>query len=172
MKLIYLSTKRLTHLMLMLIGMTTCTIGFGQATQYNFSGNVIDNASNNPIPGASVFIENTTYGGETNFDGDYEFRAALESGAYTLVIRYIGYSTKRMILTLGSETDIVTNISLAEDLLSLDEVVVTGTSVGVNKRTLGNAISTVSASDIQNNGATAVDQALTGKIAIGTTKFR
>lgn len=53
---------------------------------------------------------------------------------------------------------------LQEDLLSLDEVVVTGSTVGVNKRTLGNSISSVKSEDLVNNGATAVDQAISGKV--------
>ncbi|WP_040300499.1 SusC/RagA family TonB-linked outer membrane protein, partial [Arcticibacter svalbardensis] len=43
--------------------------------------------------------------------------------------------------------------------------VVTGTAVATSKRQLGNAISTVSARDIQNSTATSVDQAMSGKIA-------
>ena len=136
---------------------------FGQAQEYSFSGNVSDNNDGSPIPGVSVFLEGTTYGGVTDFDGNYTFKTTLEQREYVLVASYLGYSTKRTSITTGSSDEIITDITLSEDLLSLDEVVVTGNTVGVNKRTLGNAISSVKAEDLVNNGATAVDQAISGK---------
>ena len=136
---------------------------FGQAQEYSFSGNVSDNNDGSPIPGVSVFLEGTTYGGVTDFDGNYTFKTTLEQRKYVLVASYLGYSTKRTSITTGSSDEIITDITLSEDLLSLDEVVVTGNTVGVNKRTLGNAISSVKAEDLVNNGATAVDQAISGK---------
>lgn len=140
------------------------TVAFGQTSKYSFSGNVTDNTTQNAIPGASVFIENTSFGGVTDFDGKYDFSANLISGDYTLVVSYLGFSTKRIKFSTTSNTTIENNVSLNEDLLSLDEVVVTGNTVGVNKRTLGNAISTVKSEDLVNNGATAIDQAISGKI--------
>jgi len=140
------------------------TVAFGQTNKYSFNGIVTDNANGQPIPGASVFIENTSFGGVSDFDGKYDFSANLTSGDYTLVVSYLGFSTKKIKISTTSTT-IENNLSLNEDLLSLDEVVVTGNTVGVNKRTLGNAISTVKAEDLVNNGATAVDQAISGKIS-------
>lgn len=137
---------------------------FGQAQEYSFSGNVTDSSNGAPIPGVSVFLDNTTNGGVTDFDGNYTFKANLEPAEYYLVASYLGYSTKRTSLTLGSQNEITTDITLTEDLLSLDEVIVTGNTVGVNKRTLGNAISSVKSEDLVDNGATAVDQAISGKI--------
>ncbi|OBX25367.1 TonB-linked SusC/RagA family outer membrane protein [Gelidibacter algens] len=139
------------------------TIVYGQTNPYVFKGNVTDNATEQPIAGASVFIENTNVGSVTDFDGNYSFAASLKAGDYTIVVSYLGFSTKKVKVTTSGDV-IETNVSLNEDLLSLDEVVITGNTVGVNKRTLGNAISTVSAEDLVNNGATSVDQAISGKI--------
>lgn len=137
---------------------------FGQETTYSFSGTVMNRGNNQPVGGASIIIKNTNYGGMTDFDGNYKFNASLAPGNYSLVISYVGYVTKTVDLNLGQQKDIVTDISLQEDLLNLDEVVVTGTTIGVNKRTLGNAISTIKSEELTNNGATAVDQAIAGKI--------
>jgi TonB-dependent SusC/RagA subfamily outer membrane receptor len=54
---------------------------------------------------------------------------------------------------------------MSEDALNLDEVVVTGTTVATSKRQLGNAISTVSAKELEGGAATSIDQALAGKVA-------
>lgn len=134
-----------------------------QVKKYTFSGKVIDKTDGTPIPGVSVLIENTTFGGATDFEGKYSFSANLNEKSYVLIANYIGYSTQKVDVALGSSNVIVSDISLSEDLLSLDEVVITGTTVGVNKRTLGNAISSVKGKDITGNAAIAVDQAISGK---------
>ena len=136
----------------------------GQSQEYSFSGSVTDSNNGEPIPGVSVFLEGTTVGAVSDFDGNYAFEVTVEPGAYTLVASYLGYSTKRVPLSLSDDMEIVTDIVLIEDLLSLDEVVVTGNTVGVNKRTLGNAISSVKSKDLVDNGAIAVDQAISGKV--------
>lgn len=136
---------------------------YAQQGSATFSGTVTDAANGTPIAGASVYIENTTYGADTDFDGNYSFTAQLESGEYTLVTSYLGYMTKKVALTLR-DGHARTDIAMTEDLLNLDEVVVTGTGVGANKRTLGNAISTVKADELVDNGATQIDQAIAGKI--------
>ncbi len=164
MKKIITMKGKLHQRLFLLAFFVVSTVAFGQTNKYSFSGSVTDGGNGQPIPGASVFVENTNFGGVSDFDGNYNFDANLASGDYTLVISYLGYSTKKIKITPTSGSTIENNISLNEDLLSLDEVIVTGTTVGVNKRTLGNAISTVRAEDLVNNGATAVDQAISGKI--------
>ncbi len=139
-------------------------LSFAQTSEYSFSGTITDSSNGAPIPGASVFINNTSVGGVTDFDGKYSFNSNMANGNYQLKVSYLGFSTKTVSITLGSTTKILTDVVLQEDLLSLDEVVVTGSTVGVNKRTLGNSISSVKSEDLVNNGATAVDQAISGKV--------
>ena len=151
--------SRLALMLLMLYS----AFSFGQTTEYSLKGTVTDANNDQPIPGASVFLKGTSFGAVTDFDGNYVLTVNLQEGEYLLTTSYLGYSTKQTPINLGSSTVIVTDVSMSEDLLSLDEVIVTGNTVGVNKRTLGNAISSVSAEDLVNNGATAVDQAISGK---------
>ncbi|WP_047246334.1 SusC/RagA family TonB-linked outer membrane protein [Maribacter thermophilus] len=153
------TASRLAFMLLMLYS----AFSFAQTTEYSLKGTITDANNDQPIPGASVFIKGTSFGAVTDFDGNYVLTANLPEGEYLLTTSYLGYSTKQIPINLGSSNVIVTDITMSEDLLSLDEVIVTGNTVGVNKRTLGNAISSVSAEDLVNNGATAVDQAISGK---------
>ncbi|TAI49285.1 SusC/RagA family TonB-linked outer membrane protein [Flagellimonas allohymeniacidonis] len=153
---------RFRLLMVLLLAISPVT--FGQS-QYTFSGTVTESGTNVPISGASVFIQGTSFGTITDFDGNYNFTANLETGSYNLMISSLGYTTQNINVDLGSSLTIENSVALVEDLLSLDEVVVTGNPVGVNKRTLGNAISSVKSEDLVNNGAIAVDQAISGKIS-------
>lgn len=149
--------------LVVIVFLASALSAFAQS-QYTFSGTITESGTGLPLAGASVFIENTSFGTVTDFDGNYSFSAALESGSYTLAISSLGFSTQRIAVTAGGNSSITTDANLAEDLLSLDEVVVTGTGAGANKRTLGNAISSVKAEELVDNGATQIDQAIAGKI--------
>ncbi|MBW8243171.1 SusC/RagA family TonB-linked outer membrane protein [Muricauda oceani] len=149
---------------LVLFVLLASTLSAFAQSQYTFTGTVTEAGTELPLAGASVFIENTSFGTVTDFDGNYSFTATLETGSQTLVFSSLGFTTQKIAVDAGSGQTISTDIALAEDLLSLDEVVVTGSGSGVNKRTLGNAISSVKAEDLTDNGATQIDQAIAGKI--------
>ncbi len=140
------------------------TMAIAQTNQYVFTGTITDNNSNIPISGVSVFIENSNRGASTDFDGNYRFTAELSPGTYNLVVNSVAHKSKKLSISLGDQTEITNDFTLVEDLLSLDEVVVTGNVVGINKRALGNNISSVNAENLSNTASVQVDQALQGKI--------
>ena len=159
-----IKANRKVQQLLALLGILLCTTTYAQTSTYTFLGSVTDGVNSMPLPGATVSIENTFFGTVTNFDGNYSFVADLNAGDYTLVVSFIGFKTQRLSITIDSTSDVINNFSLSEDLLNLDEVVVTGNIVSTNKRQLGNAISTVKGEELQDNGSIAIDQALAGKI--------
>ncbi len=71
------------------------------------------------IPGANIVIKGTSNGTITDMNGDFALNA---SSSDVLVVTYVGYSTIE--IAVGSQSEI--NISLAEDIAALDEIVVTG----------------------------------------------
>jgi len=138
---------------------------FAQTQGLVISGNVADDKGI-PIPGVTVVVVGTTYGSITNIDGQFRFSAPLENGTYDLQASYVGYTTQSLsLLVNSSQSNYNFDFSLSVDLLRLDEVVVTGTSVATSRKRLGNAISTLEAEEISGNGAVGVDQALSGKVA-------
>ena len=138
---------------------------FAQSTSYVIKGTVKDERTGEILPGVSVKINNTQIGGSTNGSGNFEFTAKLNPGKYQVTFSYLGYAQKTQNLDLGSNTNVTLNAAIAEDLVRLNEVVVTGNSVATSRKTLGNAISTVNSKDLANSNATSIDQALAGKVA-------
>jgi TonB-dependent starch-binding outer membrane protein SusC len=136
----------------------------GQST-YEFQGNVNDATSGEEITGATVTITGTTIGGVTGIDGSYSFKAQLEPGEYKLSARAIGYSEMEVQVNLNGTRVITNDFLLDVNIMNLDEVIVTGTSVATSRKQLGNAISTVNSKQLEETGAIAVDQALSGKVA-------
>jgi len=127
-------------------------------------GVVTDARSKEPLPGAVVKISGITGGTSTDINGAFTLSVNAAEGSYSVMITYTGYKsvTKTVVL---NQSSVSLNVELAEDALNLDEVVVTGTTVATSKRQLGNAISTVSAKQLEGGASTSVDQALAGKVA-------
>lgn len=94
----------------------------------NVQGTIYDVAG--PLPGASVLVEGTTIGTESDFEGNYSIATPKNGGV--LVFSYIGFKTvKKPIL---SNT---INVQMQEDDNVLEEVVVT--SYG-NKKSVSNSL--------------------------------
>jgi TonB-dependent starch-binding outer membrane protein SusC len=139
-------------------------LSFAQSKQYSFSGVVTNGKTKLNLSGAQVFLDDKQMA-YTDFDGSYKFQSKLTEGAHTISASFYGFKTKKVTLTIGAKEDVVTNLELFDDILSLDEIVVIGTSVNTKKKQLGNAISTIKSSEIRNSGSTSIDQALTGKVS-------
>jgi hypothetical protein len=92
------------------------------------SGYVSDNKGN--LPGVSVIVKGTTIGTETNFDGKYSIK--IPNSKSTLVFSYLGYKTEER-LTNNSTI----NVTMQENNISLDEIVVTARGIKREKKALG-----------------------------------
>ena len=104
-------------------------------------------------------VKGKSVGTITDFDGKFNIKAEVSD---VLVFSYIGFFTKEELITNENFDSI--NITLKEDILQLEELVITGTSGLTRKKQLGNAISSVKSSEIANSGAQDVTGALSGKL--------
>lgn len=108
------------------------------------SGKVTD-AAGNPLPGANVTLVGFSLGSATGVDGSYTFRVPADkiSGqAANLTASFVGYRSKSVRITLNRGTA-THNFALAEDILGLGEVVVTGYGEQRSKEKLGVTIAKV-----------------------------
>lgn len=141
-----------------------CLVSITAMSQVKISGKVTG-ADGKPLPYVSVIVSNTSFGGATDGEGNYNFTADLKPGTYTLQFSGVGFKTKTQSLTVGSESSYTSSISLDEDALKLDEVVVTGVSAGTTRKQLGSYISTVKGDDLTKGATSNVLGALQGKTA-------
>jgi len=133
-------------------------------TLYTFKGNVKDNLGD-PALGVTVQIKNTNLGAITDFDGNYDLKANLEPGNYTLIFRSLGLTTQEIKISLGSQMEIVNDVTMATDILGLDEVVITGVGALTAKKQIGNTISSIKGLEIAQSGAVDITGGLSGKLA-------
>lgn len=102
-------------LLLIFVGLTSF---YTSAQQHILSG-TITNLKGAPIPFASIYIKNTTYGSTANENGDYVFK--LNPGTYQVIYRFVGYKEKEEQITI-SGADEQHNVQLESDEFVLKKV--------------------------------------------------
>lgn len=125
------------------------------AQQITITGKVTA-ASGESIPFANVLIKGTQNGTATDFDGSFKIAAA---GNQTLVFSSQGYKTTE--IAINNQTSI--NVTLQEDAMKLDEIVVVGYGTQ-QKKDLTGAVSLVKADEIQKRQVTTVADGLQGLV--------
>jgi len=124
------------------------------------AGRVVDARTSEPIMSATVLIEGTTLGAQTDLDGYYDI-LNVTPGTYTLRVKYVGYS---MIVQQGVEVRAdqtsTMEFQLKESAVEGDTIVVIGNQGQViNFNTAGTQRS-VSADRIATLPVTTVDEVL------------
>lgn len=118
----------------------------------------INDDKGEPIVGANIIIKGTSTGTVSDIDGKFSLMA---QNGDVLEISSLGLFTQQIKLT-ESNTDL--NVTLAEDVLNLGEVIVVG--YGTSKKSdLTGSISSISGDQLKSTITTNMDQALQGKVA-------
>lgn len=133
--------------------------GPGFAQSRTITGNIIDEDTGEPLIGVSVKVKGTSTGDQTDVKGTFKITLA-SSEQVTLVVSYIGYLTKEVVVNNKSQLE----ISLAKDVSKLNEVVVIGYGTS-RRKDLAGAVGSISGKEIAKTPVTSVAQALTGRIA-------
>ena len=123
-------------------------------------GVVQDARNGEPIPGANVRLQGTTTGTTTDVEGRYAIE--VPDRAVTLVFSFIGYRQQEVEV---APEEAGVDVALEEDVLGLEEVVVTGLATSVDKRNLANSVGTIKEDDLVPVPAQTLERALSGKIA-------
>ncbi len=116
-------------------------------------GRVLDE-NGDPVPGATVVVENTTLGTATDVDGNFSLE--VDENAI-LVVSFIGYESQRIVVGNRNNFD----ITLVEDQAALDEVVVIGYGTKKKRDVLG-SVASVSGEEITQLPFGSLDASLQG----------
>ena len=130
------------------------------AAQTSVQGVVTEAATGQPIPGTTVLVVSTAIGTRTDLDGAYSVE--LPAGQDQLSFSFVGYRTQVVTVEPGQTT---LDVALEEDLLGLDEVVVTGLGTSVQRENSALSVETISARELAGVATPqTLDGALNGKI--------
>ncbi|MEG2100663.1 MAG: SusC/RagA family TonB-linked outer membrane protein [Flavobacterium sp.] len=127
--------------------------------QSKLEGTVIDAVTKEPVIGASINIKGTTHGVVTDLDGKFFFQTG-QKFPYTLIVSYLGYKKKEVVVNQNSVT-----IDLTEEQNVLSEVVVTALGITKEKKSLGYTTQSLKNKDIADTKETNFLNSLAGKLA-------
>ncbi len=126
--------------------------------QKNVSGKVTSSLTGNPLPGVNIVEKESMNGTVTDLDGNYTITVTDDNAV--LVFSYVGYLTEE--ISISGQTNI--DVSLVEDIASLEEVVVIGYGTQ-RKGDVTSSISTVKSDDFIQGAVKDAAQLVQGKVA-------
>ncbi|GAB6009475.1 SusC/RagA family TonB-linked outer membrane protein [Dysgonomonas reticulitermitis] len=140
-------------LFLLLLIVAPCII---YAQSYQISGKVTDAADGSPVPGVTVQTQ-AKVGVMTDADGNYSIRA---NKGDILTFSFIGMTAQSV--KVESSNNI--NVTLKEDNVALNEVVVVGYGT-VKRKDLTGSVSSMAGDKLKEIPAATFDQAMQGKLS-------
>lgn len=119
---------------------------------------VVRDEKGEPVIGASVYVKGTTKGVSTGIDGSFALPDVKQGEV--IVISFIGYVTQEIVWDGKS-----VQVTLSENVQTLDEAVVTALGIRRDEKALGYAVQRVKSDDISVVKGVSVASSLTGKVA-------
>lgn len=121
------------------------------------TGTVVSQADGETLPGVTVLVKGTNNGTITDIDGKYSIEA---NDGDVLVFSSIGYLSQEVVV--GGQS--VINVTLAEDVQSLEEVVVIGYGT-VRREELTSSVVSINQKDFISGAVNNPIQMIDGKVA-------
>jgi hypothetical protein len=103
--------------------------------------------SGEPLAAVQVFIAGSGIGALTQQNGRY-LLLNVPAGTHTLTAERIGFASRTAQITVAAGATVAQDFVLAEQALGLDEIIVTGTAGGTQRRAIGNTVTQVSVSEV------------------------
>ncbi len=126
--------------------------------QRTITGTVKDK-DGNPLPGVNVVVTGTTIGTITDVNGRYNIE--IPQGAKSLTFSFIGMQSVQV--NIGTENTI--DVQMSEEVVNLEEVVVSALGIKREEKALGYAVQKVDGESLQKVMGVETATALTGKVA-------
>ena len=152
------SIQRLFTLILVLVALPIAAFAQDGAV----TGTVEDAKTGETLPGVQVVIAEVSMGAVTNGDGVYEI-TGVPAGTYTIEARFVGFRARTKDVEVQAGETASVDFRLRESAVNLNEVVVTGAGGAVEKRKLGNTISTIDAGNLESMPVQNVSEILQGR---------
>jgi TonB-linked SusC/RagA family outer membrane protein len=129
------------------------------AQTVQITGKVTTADDGTPIPGVSVLVKGTTTGTTTDMDGNYSIN--VPDNAVPLVFSFVGLKTQEVAIAGRTNIDVV----MEQDIVGLEEVVVTALGISREKKSLGYAVQDVKSEELNRTRSGNVINSLSGKVA-------
>ena len=129
------------------------------AQNVSITGKVVDKEDNQPIPGVSVVVKNTTIGTVTDVDGVYNL--SVPENTVSLLFSFVGMKSQEVEIK-GQK---VIDLTMESESIGMDEVVVTALGIKRESKALGYAVQDVKSEELTKAKNANVVNSISGKVA-------
>jgi TonB-linked SusC/RagA family outer membrane protein len=129
------------------------------AQQRTITGKVTNKEDATALPGVAVMVKGSSIGTTTDINGNY--RIVVPNKYTTLVFSFIGMKPQE--IAIGTSEMI--NVVMEQDVMKLDEIVVTAIGIRRESKALGYSVQDVKADQLQKANTTSLINSLNGKVA-------
>jgi len=126
-------------------------------------GTVIDAVTKLPLAGVMISLDGATKGSVTSANGHYRL-THVAAGSHRMTARLLGYARQYHTVTVTEGGEITVDFALDPVTTTLDQVIVTGTVVPTERKAIPNAITVITAKQIEERGITRIDQLFRGDV--------
>ena len=119
----------------------------------SIKGHIIDKATNEHIPYVTISVKGTTIGTVADATGHFTLRN-LPDTEFTLVAEFLGYKSVELVIPAKHDKSIDLSITLEEQSMSMDDVVVSATRNETNKRNTATIVNVTSHKIFDNTAST------------------
>lgn len=150
-----------TVFLVIVLGVVTFMLtGSYAVAQGTITGTVADRETQQPLPGANVFLEGTVIGAVTDSDGNFRIENVPEE-RITLVVTMVGYERfSRPDIRVARGESLSFSIELQSMVIETSPVVVTATRSERSLREVPTSVSVMQAEEIERRNVFSIDEVL------------
>jgi len=126
------------------------------------TGTITDATTRRPLRGVTISIDDAKHGVATSETGT--FRIPVSAGRHRVSARLIGYVRTTITIDATEGETTTANMTLSQSTSTLEQVVVTGTVIPTELKAVPNAITVITAKEIEQRGITKIDQLFRGEV--------
>jgi TonB-dependent SusC/RagA subfamily outer membrane receptor len=125
---------------------------------------VTDAGTGQPVPSAQVFIPSLNLGALTQASGSYSLQN-VPAGVQTVTVQRLGFREETATVTVAAGETAVQDFVITQAALQLDQLIITGTAGGTQRRALGNAVERVDEATLATRPAVRIEEVVGSSIA-------
>jgi len=156
-----MSRKVLIALIGVLLAVPATALAQGTGT---VAGTVLDSTTTETLPGVNVVIQELDIGAATGANGKFRI-TGVPAGEHTLVASFVGYSRKRIPITVQAGGTINVKIRMAPQAIGMEQMVVTALGEERTARSISASIQEVSGGDLAEVGQENFISSLEGRVS-------
>src|SRR5688572_7523988 len=146
----------------MLVLLATPMLAQAQGT---ITGRVVQSSTLRPLAGAQVSIPGSGIGALANNDGRF-LLVNVPVGQRVVRVEIIGFGQQEQTVTVTQGQTVAADFTLETQALGLDEIVVTGTAGGQQRRAIGNVVGSLNTErKLESTAPASLQQMLAGQVA-------